>query len=532
MGKIFLLIILIAANVYGQNSMRLSQIIVKLKENVKYDLKNRRNINCIGIKSIDEINIKYNVENIRKIRVKNSEVNILVLTFPDKTDLKKIISEYSKINEVEYSEPDYKVEAYGNNRITPNDQCYQMQWALNNNGTFTEYKSIAGADIDMERAWEITRGDSNIIVAIIDTGCKLDEPDFVGRIWINKDEIPDNNIDDDNNGFIDDYKGCHTVFSYNNYPVDDNGHGTNVTSIIGATGNNGIGYAGIDWKCKLMIIKALTLDGLGYDSEIAEAIYYAVDNGANVINMSLGSNQSSTIIADAVKYTVSHNVVVVAAMGNSNKEVKNYPAAYDNVIAVGAANSDDTRCVWNYAYGSSYGSHISVVAPGNIIYGLSNTISNCDVHVSGTSQATPHVTGIASLLLAQNPKRTPLFIKKIIENSADDMVGGLPEDTPGWDKYYGYGRVNAYKALSQNPSFDNVIVYPNPSTDGKIKVLIPGNEEQLPIKVQITDITGKIVYAENFTSLAHEINQKLFPGVYILYVELKNKIYSKKIIVM
>ncbi|MDD5571978.1 MAG: S8 family serine peptidase [Bacteroidales bacterium] len=532
MRKIFFLILFVSTGIYAQDYIHYSQIIVKLKDNVKYNLNNEKNINCIGIKSIDDISRKYNVVDVRKIRVKDRELNILILAFSGSADIKKIISEYSKINEVEYSEPDYKVEAYGNDRITPNDNCYPVQWSLNNDGTFTQYKSITGADIDMERAWEITRGDSNIVVVIIDSGCKLDEPDFAGRIWINKDEIPDNSIDDDHNGFVDDYKGCHTVFSYNNYPWDDYGHGTNVASIIGATGNNGIGYAGIDWNCKLMIIKALTLDGVGYNSEISEAIYYAVDNGANVINMSLGSKEDATIVADAVKYAVSHNVVIVAAMGNENKDMKGYPAAYDGVIAVGATNSDDTRCEWNISYGSSSGSHISVVAPGNIIYGLTNTTNtNCNVSISGTSQATPHVTGIASLLLAQNPERTPLFIKKIIEKTAEDMVGDPSEDTPGWDKYYGFGRVNAFRALSESSFFNDIFVYPNPS-NGKIKVLIPGTEEQLPIKVQITDITGKIVYSENFTSLACEINKQFQPGVYIVFIKLINKIYSGKIIVM
>lgn len=301
----------------------------------------------------------------------------------------------------------------------------------------------------MENAWSIEQGDSNIVVTIIDSGTKLDHPEFTGRIWTNYHEIPNNGIDDDGNGYIDDVKGWDFANSDND-PMDDNGHGTNVAGIIGANGNNSIGYAGADWYCKLMILKGLDNNNYGYYSWWTEAIYYAVDNGAKVINMSLGGNSFSTTLQNAVTYALNNNVVVVVCMMNTNSNTVYYPAGFTGVIAVGSTNSNDTRSnpfFWSPTSGSNYGSHISVVAPGNYIYGL-NYQSNTKYgsYWGGTSQATPHVSGLASLLLAQNPSRTPAQIKSTIETTAEDQVGNSSEDTPGWDIYFGHGRINAFNA--------------------------------------------------------------------------------------
>jgi subtilisin family serine protease len=235
------------------------------------------------------------------------------------------------------------------------------------------------------------------------------------------------------------------------------GHGTNVSGIIGANGNNATGYAGVDWNCKLMNLKALNSNNFGYYSWWADAIYYAVDNGAKIINMSLSGTGYSSTLQNAINYALSQNVTVVAAMSNENSSTVNYPAGFPGVIAVGSTDPNDTRSnpfFWSATSGSNYGSHISVVAPGNYIFGLnyqSNT--NYDYYYGGTSQATPHVTGLAALLLAGNASLKPDQIKTIIEITAEDRVGNSNEDSPGWDQYYGYGRINAFKALSLSPSF-------------------------------------------------------------------------------
>ncbi len=430
------------------------QIIIKLKSKILLN-KSLYNHEITGNNKVDSITQKFNPIKIKKQTIgKKNKQHIFIITFPIGTNVQQVIDEYYNTGEIEYAEPDYKGSG-GGETVTPNDQHYLRQWGLKNNGTFSLSPSIAGADIDMEKAWNIEQGDSNIVVGIIDSGTKLDHPEFTNRIWINYNEIPSNGLDDDSNGYVDDVKGWDFANTDNN-PSDDHGHGTNVVGIIGANGNNSIGYAGVDWNCKLMTLKGLDNTNLGYYSWFADAIYYGVDNGANVINMSLGGTGTSTTLQNAVTYALNNNVIIVACMMNTNSNTVYYPAAYTGVIAVGSTNSNDTRSnpfFWSSTSGSNYGSHISVVAPGNYIYGLnyqSNT--NYNSYWGGTSQATPLVSGLASLLLAQNPNRTPAQIKSIIERTAKDRVGNLSEDTLGWDQYYGYGRINAFKALSVSPS--------------------------------------------------------------------------------
>ncbi len=390
----------------------------------------------------------------------------------------------------------------------------------------------------MENAWDIEQGDTTIIVGIIDSGTKLDHPEFTGRIWINYSEIPNNGIDDDNNGYIDDVKGWDFANSDNN-PTDDHGHGTNVAGIIGANGNNSIGYAGVDWNCKLMTLKGLNNNNSGYYSWWADAIYYGVDNGANVINMSLGGSSTSTTLQNAVNYALNNNVVVVVCMMNTNSNTVYYPAGFTGVIAVGSTNSNDTRSnpfFWSSTSGSNYGSHISVVAPGNCIYGLdyqSNT--QYGSYWGGTSQAAPHVSGLASLLLAQNPSRTPAQIKSIIETTAEDQVGTISEDTPGWDQYYGHGRINAFNALSTGVTsistldFHNetVLIFPNP-TSQNFTVTFPLATKQ----IQILNSLGQSLLIRNVTDQTKNDFQLTDNGIYFMQISTDRQTISKKIIVI
>jgi subtilisin family serine protease len=334
--------------------------------------------------------------------------------------------------------------------ILPNDPLLNREYAVLNDGSFTKGKATPFADIQLAEAWQVEKGDSNVTVAVLDGGIQMNNPDFKGRIWTNKKEIPGNGIDDDHNGYVDDVNGWN--FSDRDNDLTDRlGHGTNVASIIGADANNGIGYAGVDWNCKIMPLKVVDDQGHGDYGDWADAVYYAVNNGARVINMSLGGAAPSRKLKNAIEYAYQHNVVVVAAMMNTNSDTKYYPAAYPHVIAVGATGPDDNRATpfsWSASSGSNYGSNICVVAPGAFIYGPSPDGKDYDVCWSGTSQATPYVSGLASLLIAQDPSRTPDQIKKIIEATADDQVGNPAEDTKGWDEFYGYGRINAYKALT------------------------------------------------------------------------------------
>lgn len=436
---VILLVLVGMGLVYGQTKGKSTQLLVKV-----LDEENR--------KGVDSVTQHFQAEEVRKQSLgKKSKQHIDVILFPAGTDLEAVIKAYQGTGEVEYAEPDFEGESGGLLVVPPNDDQYQRQWGLHNTGILSMTPALPGADIDMENAWEITQGDSNIIVAVIDEGAKMDHPEFAGRIWINKEEIRNNGIDDDQNGYVDDYNGWDFA-NKDNDATDDQGHGTNVAGIIGANGNNSIGFAGVDWKAKLMILKALDQDGNGLYSWWTEAITYAVDHGARVINLSLGGSSASTSLQNAVKYALDHGVVVVACMMNTNSDVTYYPAAYTGVIAVGSTNPDDSRSSpfpWSATSGSNYGNHISVSAPGNYIYGLdyqSNT--NYTSYWAGTSQAAPHVAGVAALLLAQDAKRTPAQIKSILETTAEDLVGKSSEDTQGWDKYHGYGRINAFLALS------------------------------------------------------------------------------------
>ena len=361
-----------------------------------------------------------------------------------------MINSYLNTGLFEYVEPNFIGKGGGVRAITPNDQYYGRQWSLNNNGTFPSPElAKADADIDMDDAWEIEQGDAAIVIAVLDTGAKLDHPEFAGRIWTNINETPGNGIDDDNNGYIDDYNAWDFAYDDNN-PADSHGHGSNVAGIIGATGNNNIGYAGVNWNSQIMICQILNTENWGYYSWWASAIYYAVNNGANVLNMSVGGTSQSSSMEDALSYAYLNNVHVVSIMMNENNEVPYYPGAYPTTFAVGATNPDDTRCdPFSWGGGSNYGSHIDVSAPGNYIYGLS-PLSNTNYNWSwaGTSQAGPHVTGLISLMLSLDNSRTIEEIWQIIRDTAEDQVGNPDEDIPGWDKYYGFGRVNANDALS------------------------------------------------------------------------------------
>ncbi len=336
--------------------------------------------------------------------------------------------------------------------LIPNDPYFGKQWALYNDGSFHHPSNPAvkaGADMDMPDAWEIETGDSSIIVAIIDTGCKWKHKEFEGRIWINHKEIPGNGIDDDGNGYIDDVNGWN--FQAKNNDITDNlGHGTGMASIIGANGNNGVGYAGMDWKCKLMICKVTDTSEAVLEVNTIAAVHYAVDNGARIINISLSGRSATNALKSALDYAQSKNVLVVAGSGNFGIDTVGYPAAYDNCLAVGATNPDDTRsATFFWGGGSNYGPQLDVVAPGNYIYELDYlTASEYGYLTGGTSNSTAFVSGLASLLLAQNPSRTPADLRAIIESTADDGVGNPSEDVKGWDPYYGHGRINAFKALS------------------------------------------------------------------------------------
>jgi hypothetical protein len=306
------------------------------------------------------------------------------------------------------------------------------------------------------------------VVAVIDTGLDFTHPDITGNVWVNPGEIAGNGVDDDHNGYIDDVNGWNFVAN-NNSPIDGHGHGTHVAGTIAAVGNNGIGVIGVAFNSKVMVLKGLDDSGVGYDTNLANAIYYAVANGADVISNSWGGRGFSQVLKDAIDYAWSQGVVVVAAAANDASDVKDYfPAGYANVITVAASSPYDGVTSF-----SNYGVKIDVTAPGVDILslraagtGIGTIVGNNYVVLSGTSMAAPHVSGTAALILARNPTYTNEQVRQALRSTAADLY------PPGFDVNNGYGRLNAGLAVAQNGTLESKIQVPGPDlkTTGLVAV--------------------------------------------------------------
>ncbi len=322
---------------------------------------------------------------------------------------------------VDFAEPNYIYQIFSQ----PNDAYFDLQWQFNQS---------SDCDIDAPEAWNINTGSSETIVAIVDTGIDWDHVDLANNIWNNTDEY-DNSTDDDSNGYNGDIRGWDFYYNDSN-PNDDHGHGTHCAGIIGAVGNNGIGISGICQNCSLMPIKALNYNGEGYASDLADAIYYAADNGADVISMSWGGYFESSLIEAAINYAYEKDIVLIAAAGNSNLDRKVYPAGYDNVISVAATNKSDHKSIF-----SNWGSWVDVSAPGSNIF--STYRNDGYTNLSGTSFSCPHVAGLAGLIRSNNSSLSNIEIKNILQSSSEEVFSNY---------YIGVGRINAYNALSYEKS--------------------------------------------------------------------------------
>ena len=350
--------------------------------------------------------------------------------------------------------------------ITPNDPKYPEQWSL--------------PLMKLPQAWAIEKGDRSVVIAIIDSGIDYRHDDLAPKVWINPGEIPENGLDDDGNGYIDDVHGWDFTDAPNlqaegdyiegdNEPIDESGHGTHVAGIAGAMPNNGIGIAGVAWECPLIAIRAgLSLGGSSrmQDDDSASAIVYAADSGASIINMSWGSEHRSFVIQDAIDYAYARGVVLVAAAGNSQKPTAIFPAAYRKVIAVASTEQNQQRF-----YQSNFGASIDIGAPGNVI--LSTQINNQYRLLTGTSMASPHVAGVAALLLAKRPALTHEEVRHILINTADPVY---QEDSDALDeRFVGAGTVNAERALFASGALQARILAPETNSGGADSITIVGS---------------------------------------------------------
>ena len=368
----------------------------------------------------------------------------------------------------------------------PDDEYFNLQYSLHNTG---QTGGIPDCDIDAPEAWDLETGNSTVIIALVDSGVDYTHPDLTGRIWNNLDEIPDNDFDDDGNGYIDDVRGW-DFYDNDNDPLDENGHGTICAGIAAAVTNNNEGIAGVCWNCQIMPLK---VNGLYNTEDVPsywiEAIEYAVDNGADIISMSLGIEYYHTQLENAVNYAYDNGIFLTASAGNQGWSDEHYPAAYDNVVGVGATNDEDKRMenAGQWSASSNYGPWVDVAAPGEDIFSTMPTYHvtfndygfNYDYMggLCGTSCSAPHVAGLAALLLSKNSSLSPDEAKSIICENVDPYNS---------TEYIGTGRINAYKALiglNQQPNAPDILG----PTNGDIGV-------EYPYNFMATDPDGDDIY--------------------------------------
>ncbi len=348
--------------------------------------------------AIDALNRQFGTRNLGTVR----GLGIHRLGIPAGRTVEEMIAQYRALSDVEFAEPDFLAQALD---TVPNDTLFGQQWAP--------------LKVALPAAWDLQAGSLGVVVAVVDTGVDPDHPDLSGRVAIG-----------------------YNAFNQTADARDDNGHGTHVAGILGAVTNNAKGIAGVTWEVTILPVKVLDAAGVGTYSLIADGITYAADHGAKVINLSLGGSAASATLEAAVNYAWDKGAVVACAAGNSGTAVI-YPAAYVPCTAVGATDQNDQKASF-----SSMGPGLDVTAPGVAVLSTvpTATCTWCDPSgyrvLSGTSMATPHVAGLAALLFSRFPTATNQQVENQIKAYADDLGGS------GWDENYGYGRINAYRALS------------------------------------------------------------------------------------
>ena len=415
-------------------------VLVKFEEKADVPLDKQGRLGKTALTGVQQVFSKYNIEQgerlfpqakkgerLGKVRTFSGDeheagslYNIFKLRFDAKHDAKLVAEELAKQQGVVYAEPDYIFYALegaaegpiasgkggksaGTMSTIPNDPLYGNQWYL--------------PAVKAPEAWDITTGDTTQIIAIIDTGVDWDHPDLDDNIWRNWDEVAGNGLDDDGNGKVDDIRGWDFVNSDNN-PNDDNSHGTHVAGIAAAEGNNGVGICGVAWNAKIMPVKMLQSSGSGSSSDLALAINYAANNGATVINMSLGSYAESMTVKTALENAYSTAVLVAAAGNDALYLVQEgvpsgnmFPACYSFVLGIQATTQAGTLAGFSnidpsgpFEYLNEWGHNYEMKAPGVSIY---STFPNGGYHsLNGTSMASPVVAGAVALMKNYNPTQS------------------------------------------------------------------------------------------------------------------------------
>lgn len=355
-----------------------------------------------------------------------------------------LMSELNRMPEVIFAEPNFIYKAIS---TETNDSLYDKLWGLTNtgsnepdrNGNPSGSVGVAGADINAVRAWGLTKGSRNVVIAVIDTGIDYNHPDLRDNIWVNTREIAGNNIDDDNNGYVDDVHGWNAQGNNGN-PMDGNAHGTHCAGTIGARHDNGQGVAGVMNNVSLMAVKFLSDSGSGSLADAVEAIDYATKMNVDIMSNSWGGGGFSQTLEDAIKAAKAKGILFVAAAGNdgtNNDSAPHYPSNYqvDNVISVAAHTNQNTLASF-----SCFGKRtVHVAAPGHNI--LSSTPNNTYKVFSGTSMATPHVSGVLGLFISLNGRQNVKTVRERL--MATTVPAGAYRKTT-----ISGGRVDAYNFLT------------------------------------------------------------------------------------
>lgn len=398
------------------------------------------------VNSVPEVLVRFKpgvtVEQIRAIASAHNDTlvdeiesvkGLAVIDDLDNESAQTVVAQYAAMGNVEYAEPNFeiklddpiqKVESREGLYIEPaanqpNDPLFSEQWALNNSGADGGTKR---ADLDALKAWETTKGSDEVVVAVLDSGVDYNHVDLMSNMWSRPANLPA--YADDELGEFNDINGYDANAEIRD-PMDDNGHGTHCAGIIGAEGDNGEGIAGINWKVKIMPLKFLGRGGTGSTNDAIEAINYAIDrkkNGVNVrvISASWGSTSKSKALEDTIRAAGDAGILFVAAAGNDgsdNDRRPHYPSNYDlpNVISVAALDRTD-----NLASFSNYGvKTVHVAAPGKAI--VSTWLGNDYREASGTSMATPYVSGVAALIIASEPRISMKNLRERIIKTADKL---------------------------------------------------------------------------------------------------------------
>lgn len=411
---------------------------------------------------IAKINQKYEVQIIEKIEL----FKIYRVRVPEGKTVEEIVEEYRREPGVVYAEPNFVHKSFA---IIPNDPESEKQWAIEK--------------IELDRAWEVEKGNPEVIVAILDSGIDLDHPDLKDNIITGYDFVDEDSL-----------------------PGDNQGHGTLCAGIIGARGDNGIGIAGVTWNCKLMPIRVTDAEGTYFN--LAQGIIYAAENGAKVLNISLGGCAYSMVLEEAVNYALLQGCALVAGVGDDNTDKPVYPAGYEGVIGVAATNSED-----KVSSDSNYGDFIDLFAPGVGIY--STFLNGGYAYSSGSSAATPLVSGLAALIISADPSLNGERVKEILYTTADYIK-------PDYKAKYGRGRINAYRALTMAKGIEVIDIA---IVDMEVIPKAPISGQEAEVKVTLQN-RGSIETTE--TNLRLYVDELLLETVLTVPPLLPNETTTRK----